>query len=116
VRRVCSLFPFRPDATGKTREENRRGRDNIRTDPGTTNPAGLVVAFTYNGSAAVPSDAGTCTVVATINDHNYQGNVAGTMTISTASQAESVPALGIWGIMATAAILTGYVSQRRRRR
>ncbi|MBM3883006.1 MAG: hypothetical protein FJ387_25360, partial [Verrucomicrobia bacterium] len=51
----------------------------------TTTPAGLTVAFTYNGSATVPVNAGTYTVQATINDANYQGTTSGTLTIAKAT-------------------------------
>ena len=36
----------------------------------TTNPTGLTVNFTYNGSANVPTNAGSYTVIGTINDAN----------------------------------------------
>ena len=49
----------------------------------TTTPGGLAVSFTYNGSATVPTAAGTYTIVATINDANYQGSAAGTLMINT---------------------------------
>jgi hypothetical protein len=51
----------------------------------TTNPAGLAVSFTYNGSANPPTAAGTYTVVGTINDPNYQGTATGTLTIAKAT-------------------------------
>ena len=51
----------------------------------TTNPAGLSIAFTYNGSAAAPTAAGTYTVVGTVNDPNYQGTATGTLTIAKAT-------------------------------
>jgi hypothetical protein len=41
----------------------------------TTAPLGLTVALTYNGSSAVPINAGSYTVIGTINDLNYQGSV-----------------------------------------
>ncbi|MGO8836470.1 MAG: MBG domain-containing protein [Limisphaerales bacterium] len=50
----------------------------------TTTPSGLTVTFTYNGSATVPVNAGTYTVVGTINDPNYQGNATGTLVIAQA--------------------------------
>lgn len=52
----------------------------------TTSPAGLSVALTYNGSATAPSAAGTYTVVATVNDTNYQGTASGPLVIAPASQ------------------------------
>ncbi len=49
-----------------------------------TNPAGLAVNFTYNGSATVPTSAGNYTVVGMIGDLNYTGNSTGTLVISKA--------------------------------
>ena len=51
----------------------------------TTNPPGLGVSITYNGSATPPTNAGSYTVVATINAANYQGSVTGTMVIGKAT-------------------------------
>lgn len=48
----------------------------------TTVPAGLAVAFTYNGSATVPSAAGSYAVVATVTDPNYTGSATGTLVIA----------------------------------
>ena len=50
----------------------------------TTTPSGLAVNFTYNGSATVPTSAGSYTVVGTINDANYQGSATGTLVIAQA--------------------------------
>ena len=50
-----------------------------------TTPSGLAVTFTYNGSATVPTKAGSYTVVGTINDPNYQGSASGTLVIAQAS-------------------------------
>lgn len=46
-----------------------------------TNPAGLAVSFTYNGSPNPPVNAGSYTVLASINDANYQGSANGTLTV-----------------------------------
>ncbi len=51
----------------------------------TTNPSGLGVAITYDGSSAAPTNAGTYAVVATITDPNYQGSASGSLVISKAS-------------------------------
>ncbi len=51
----------------------------------TTTPSGLVVTFTYNGSATVPTNAGSYTVIGTINDPNYQGSATNTLVIAQAS-------------------------------
>ncbi|MEI6605089.1 MAG: YDG domain-containing protein [Verrucomicrobiota bacterium] len=48
----------------------------------TTTPDGLLVKFTYNSLAVVPSAAGSYEVVATINELNYTGMVSGTMVIA----------------------------------
>jgi hypothetical protein len=50
----------------------------------TTSPAGLTVNYTYNGSSTAPTNAGSYTVVGTINDTNYQGSASGTLVISKA--------------------------------
>ena len=51
----------------------------------TTTPSGLAVTFTYNGSATVPTNAGSYMVVGTINDANYQGSATNTMVIAQAT-------------------------------
>ena len=51
----------------------------------TTTPGGLAVSFTYNGSATVPTGAGSYTVVGTINDANYQGSATNTLVIAKAT-------------------------------
>jgi hypothetical protein len=48
----------------------------------TTIPTGLTVSFTYNGSVTVPTNAGSYTVIGTINDANYQGSATGTLVIN----------------------------------
>lgn len=53
----------------------------------TTNPTGLAVAVTYNGSATVPSQPGSYAVVATVNETNYQGSASDTLVITGLSQA-----------------------------
>ncbi len=47
----------------------------------TTNPAGLNVALTYDGSPTAPTAAGSYAVAATINDATYEGSASGTLTI-----------------------------------
>ena len=51
----------------------------------TTTPSGLTVTFTYNGSATVPTGAGSYTVIGTINDANYQGSATNTLVINAMS-------------------------------
>ena len=51
----------------------------------TTNPTGLAVSLTYNGSPTTPTTAGTYAVVATITDPSYSGAANGTLVIAQAS-------------------------------
>jgi hypothetical protein len=66
-----------------------------------------------NGIAvtAVPAGNGnyTYTIASITEGHSIEAAFA-------QSVAESVPALGIWGMMATAAVLAGYASRKRRKR
>src|SRR2546422_4776426 len=50
----------------------------------TTSPAGLSgVSITYNGSATAPTDIGSYSVVASLNNANYTAsNVSGTLTVT----------------------------------
>ena len=41
--------------------------------------------MTYNGSANAPTNAGSYTVIGTINDANYQGSATNTLVISPAA-------------------------------
>jgi len=50
----------------------------------TTNPTGLTVTFTYNGSSVDPTNANTYAVIATIDDANYEGTASGTLVIAKA--------------------------------
>lgn len=50
----------------------------------TTDPAGLNVDVTYDGSGTPPTDAGSYAVVATVTTPNYQGSASGTLVISKA--------------------------------
>jgi hypothetical protein len=81
----------------------------------TTDPTGLAVTVTYNGSTTPPTAAGSYIVVATVIDSNYQGSATTTMTIADpGSGAAAVPALGPWGIMFAAAGLGGIMFLRRK--
>ncbi len=64
-----------------------------KTATATTNPSGLAVTFSYNGSAIAPSAAGNYTVIGTITDSNYQGSASGSLVIAKASQAVTFAAL-----------------------
>ena len=52
----------------------------------TTVPPGLNVSFTYDGSSTAPSNAGSYTVVGTINDTNYSGGATDTLVVAKADQ------------------------------
>ena len=56
-----------------------------------TNPVGLSVAVTYDGSTIPPTSAGTYVVIGTINDANYQGSSTGTLII-----AKATPTVSAW--------------------
>ena len=46
-----------------------------------TAPRGLRVDFTYDGSANAPTNVGRYTVIATVDDPNYQGSATNTLLI-----------------------------------
>jgi len=50
-----------------------------------TDPAGLAVSVTYNGSGTIPTDAGSYTVMAVITDSDYTGSASGTLVITQAN-------------------------------
>jgi alpha-tubulin suppressor-like RCC1 family protein/sugar lactone lactonase YvrE len=52
----------------------------------TTTPTGLAVDLTYNASSTAPTNAGSYTVVGTINETNYQGTASGTLVMAKAAQ------------------------------
>ena len=80
-----------------------------------TNPPGLSVSFTYNGSSTAPTDVGSYTVVATINDPNYQGSATGTLVISAApDSATDTPTMPQWGLLILATLLV-YFSNREKK-
>ena len=72
---------------------NQTYNGSVETATATTTPSGLSVTFTYNGSATVPTAAGSYTVVGTINDANYQGSATGTLVIAQASGSVSLGSL-----------------------
>jgi rhamnogalacturonan endolyase len=59
----------------------------------TTNPPGLPVTFTYNGSTTPPSLPGTYAVVATVSDPNYSGTTNGTLVITITAFVRHAPVL-----------------------
>ena len=46
-----------------------------------TSPQGLAVSYSYGGGAALPVNAGSYSVIATVNDANYAGSATGTLVI-----------------------------------
>ena len=57
----------------------------------TTNPPGIPYTITYNGSSTIPTNAGTYTVVATINSNPYyQGSDSKTLVVGKAAQTITV--------------------------
>ena len=59
----------------------------------TTNPTGLTVTITYDGTPTPPINVGTYAVVATINDANYAGSSTGSLVVSKADQLITFAAL-----------------------
>lgn len=59
-----------------------------------TNPWGLPVVVTYNGSLNAPTEVGLYEVVATINDPAYSGWATSTFAVVRANQTISVPTIG----------------------
>ena len=59
----------------------------------TTDPPGLAVSVTYDGSTTPPSMGGSYAVVATVTEPNYSGTASGTLVIARASQTITFGAL-----------------------
>jgi hypothetical protein len=59
----------------------------------TTDPAGLSVEVTYNGSASAPTQPGSYAVAVAVVDPNYQGTSTGTLVINEAPNAAPVLSL-----------------------
>jgi alpha-tubulin suppressor-like RCC1 family protein len=59
-----------------------------------TIPSGLTVNLTYNGSPNAPTNAGSYTVIGTINDPNYYGSAMNTLFITPAGPTNQEMALG----------------------
>jgi hypothetical protein len=58
-----------------------------------TTPGGLQVKITYDGKDKAPVNAGSYTVTAMVQDANYEGSAAATMTIAKAAQTITFDAL-----------------------
>ncbi len=59
----------------------------------TTEPAGLTVNLTYDGSAIAPSNAGSYAVTGTVSDANYAGSATGTLMVAKAAATVSLSGL-----------------------
>ncbi|HPG00579.1 MAG TPA: MBG domain-containing protein, partial [Kiritimatiellia bacterium] len=61
----------------------------------TTDPAGLSVDITYDGSSTAPTAAGSYSVTGSINDATYEGVQTGTLVVAKASQSIAFPIPGL---------------------
>ncbi|MGD9612875.1 MAG: MBG domain-containing protein [Kiritimatiellia bacterium] len=61
-----------------------------KTAGATTEPAGLAVNLTYDGSATSPTAAGSYAVVGTVADANYAGAATGTLVVAKATATVSL--------------------------
>ena len=71
-----------------------------------TTPTGLTVNVIYNGNSTAPTNPGTYTVVATVDDVNSSGSATGTLVISTTALVRHAPAIN-GGLDGPLQILTG---------
>mgnify|MGYP003958861911 CR=1 FL=1 len=67
--------------------------NNVQAPQVTTDPAGLAVRMTYNGSLELPSTPGEYEVTAIINDRNVRGSATATFTIGKSAQDINFPAI-----------------------
>ena len=65
-----------------------------RTVSATTEPSGLAVEITYDGSSFAPTNAGTYAVTGRVTEANYAGETNGVLVVSKANQTIDFPALG----------------------
>ncbi len=65
-----------------------------RTATAVTSPAGLGVAFSYDGSPTAPTAAGTYAVTASITDANYSGSTSGTLVVGKGTASMTLGSLG----------------------
>ncbi len=93
VTNSATLTVTKADATVTLANLSQTYDGSAKPATATTTPGGLTVNFTYNGSATIPTGAGSYTVVGTINDANYQGSATGTLIISKASSSISLGSL-----------------------
>ncbi len=72
---------------------NQTYNGTARTVTNTTDPGGLAVDITYDGSASAPVAGGSYTVTGAVNDAMYQGSAVGTLVVAKAGQSVSFPDL-----------------------
>jgi hypothetical protein len=76
-----------------------------------TQPSGLPVSLSYDGQSVAPVNAGSYTVVATVDDANYAGSVTNTLTVA---KAPAQVLLGnLWQVYNGAARVTTATTQPR---
>lgn len=75
-----------------------------------TNPHGLKTSVTYNGSTAPPTNAGSYTVVATIDDSYYKGSASATLVIGKAASEVALETSATTALLRNPVILTAKVS------
>jgi subtilisin family serine protease len=63
-----------------------------RSVAASTTPAGLTTSITYNGNSSAPTNAGSYSVIATVNDANYQGSVSNTLSVAKATASLAIGA------------------------
>ncbi len=73
----------------------------------TTQPSGLPVNITYNGTSNSPAAAGIYTVVATIQSDNYQGGITNSLAIIAAPRPATATANVMYGFLISAPLVNG---------
>ena len=80
--KIAAILPFvKATATVTLGSLSQIYNGSARSATATTSPADLTVNFTYNGSPNAPTNAGSYTVIGTINDPNYQGSATNTLVV-----------------------------------
>ncbi len=83
-----------------------------RSATATTEPAGLTVEFTYDGSGSVPTDAGTYAVTGTVADVRWHGVATGVLIVAKGDQTivDFLPPDGAWFPQGAATTLSAQAS------
>ncbi len=90
---TLSLFIAKANASVTLTDLEREFNGSAHPASAQTEPEGLGVQLTYNGSASAPAAVGTYQVAATIADANYQGAATGTLVIRRAEVSISLTGL-----------------------